>query len=173
MDTINYLLRNNLYFTVSLQCCLRKTTGHLLRGSCYERRSEDHYRACYWAGWWPYHQCEKTQIVEMVSGLAKMILQGMVQGGWRKGRQKKRWEDNISEWTGLVLGEALWKAEGQRGVEKSGCPIVLDAATVIQTKGWVSEWVRTMLSWRTQFRLSKSVKLLNIQELSFELLREV
>ena len=40
-----------------------------------------------------------------------MILQGKVQGGGRKGRQKKRWEDNISEWTGLGLGEALRKAE--------------------------------------------------------------
>ena len=45
------------------------------------------------------------------TGLAKMILQGKVQGGRRKGRQKKRWEDNISEWTGLGLGEALQKAE--------------------------------------------------------------
>ena len=44
------------------------------------------------------------------TGLAKMILQGTVQGGKRKGRQKK-WEDNISEWTGLGLGEALRKAE--------------------------------------------------------------
>ena len=35
------------------------------------------------------------------TGLAKMILQGTVQGGRRRGRQKKRWEDNITEWTGL------------------------------------------------------------------------
>ena len=40
-----------------------------------------------------------------------MILQGKVQGGRRKGTQKKGWEDNISEWTGLGLGEALRKAE--------------------------------------------------------------
>ena len=31
----------------------------------------------------------------------------MVQGGRKKGRQKKRWEDNISEWTGLGLSEAI------------------------------------------------------------------
>ena len=31
--------------------------------------------------------------------------------GTRKGRQKKRWEDNISEWTGFGLGEALRKVE--------------------------------------------------------------
>ena len=41
------------------------------------------------------------------TGLAKMVLQDTVQGGRRKGRQKKRWKDNITEWTGLKLGEAL------------------------------------------------------------------
>ena len=34
------------------------------------------------------------------SGLAKTILQGTMKGGKRQGRQKKRWEDNIKEWTG-------------------------------------------------------------------------
>ena len=34
------------------------------------------------------------------SGLAKTILQGTVKGGRRQGRQRKRWEDNIREWTG-------------------------------------------------------------------------
>ena len=41
------------------------------------------------------------------TGLAKMILQGTVQGGRRRGRQNKRWENNVAEWTGLKLGEAL------------------------------------------------------------------
>ena len=35
------------------------------------------------------------------SGLAKTILQGTVQGGRRRSRQRKRWEDNIKEWTGM------------------------------------------------------------------------
>ena len=34
-------------------------------------------------------------------GLAKTILQGTVKGGRSLGRQRKRWEDNIREWTGL------------------------------------------------------------------------
>jgi hypothetical protein len=34
------------------------------------------------------------------SGLSKTILQGTVQGKRRRGRQKKRWTDNIVEWTG-------------------------------------------------------------------------
>ena len=45
------------------------------------------------------------------SRLAKTIMQGTVQGGRRRGRQIKRWEDNIREWTGLTLGAAMRKAE--------------------------------------------------------------
>ena len=45
------------------------------------------------------------------SGLSKTVLQGTVQGGRRRGRQKKRWEDNIREWTGLELNQTLRKAE--------------------------------------------------------------
>ena len=47
------------------------------------------------------------------SGLAKAILQGTVQGGRRRGRQRKRWEDNIKEWTGLQWNIALRKAENR------------------------------------------------------------
>ncbi|KAJ8379015.1 hypothetical protein AAFF_G00231840 [Aldrovandia affinis] len=45
------------------------------------------------------------------SGLAKTILQGTVQGGRKRGRQKKRWEDNIQEWTQLRLSETVRAAE--------------------------------------------------------------
>ena len=45
------------------------------------------------------------------SGLAKTILQGTVKGGRRAGRQRKRWEDNFREWTGLEF------AKSQRAVE--------------------------------------------------------
>ena len=45
------------------------------------------------------------------SGLAKPILQGTVKGGRRQGRQRKRWEDNMREWTGLEFGKS------QRAVE--------------------------------------------------------
>ena len=47
------------------------------------------------------------------TGLAKMILQGTVQEGRRKGRQKTRWEDNVMERTGLKLDEALRKTENR------------------------------------------------------------
>lgn len=44
------------------------------------------------------------------SGLAKTILQGTVPGGRRRGRQKKRWEDNIKEWTGLSFADSQREA---------------------------------------------------------------
>ena len=40
------------------------------------------------------------------SGLAKTILQGTVKGEKRQGRQRKRLEDNIREWTGLEFGKS-------------------------------------------------------------------
>ena len=47
------------------------------------------------------------------AGLAKTILQGTVQGGRRRGRQKKRWENNISEWTGFKFCDALGERESK------------------------------------------------------------
>ena len=49
--------------------------------------------------------------VSRSSGLAKTILQGIVKRGRRQGRQRKRWADNIREWTGLDFGRS------QRAVE--------------------------------------------------------
>ena len=49
--------------------------------------------------------------VSRSSGLAKTILRGTVKGGRRQGRQWKRWEDNIREWTGLEF------AKSRRAVE--------------------------------------------------------
>ena len=51
-------------------------------------------------------------------GLAKMIIQDPVRGGRRKGSQEKRWEDNITEWTGLKLGEAKTNADNREGWRK-------------------------------------------------------
>ena len=70
--------------------------------------------------------------VSRPSGLAKIILQGTVKGGRRQGRQRKRWEDNTREWTGLEftksqravenrenggnwLGNHLWSPSDPRG----------------------------------------------------------
>ena len=39
--------------------------------------------------------------VSRSSGLAKTILQGTFRGQRKRGRQKKRWEDNVKDWTGM------------------------------------------------------------------------
>ena len=49
------------------------------------------------------------------SGMAKTIMQGTVNGARRRGRQKKRWEDNIKEWTGMGFGDSLRAAEDREG----------------------------------------------------------
>ena len=47
------------------------------------------------------------------SGLAKTISQGTVKRERRQGRQRKRWEDNIREWTGLEFGKSQRAVENQ------------------------------------------------------------
>ena len=49
------------------------------------------------------------------SGMAKTILQVAVKGARRRGRQKKRWEDNIKEWTGMGFRDSLRAAEDREG----------------------------------------------------------
>ena len=55
--------------------------------------------------------------VSRSSCLAKTILQGTVKGDRRQGRQRKRWEDNIREWTGLEFGKSQRAVENR---EKNG-----------------------------------------------------
>ena len=49
------------------------------------------------------------------SGMAKTILQGTVKGARRRGKKKKRWEDNIKEWMGMGFGDSLRAAEDREG----------------------------------------------------------
>ena len=64
--------------------------------------------------------------VSRSSGLAKTILQGTVKGGRRQGRQRKRWEESIREWTSLEF------AKSQRAVEnrKKGRKLVAKSSVV-------------------------------------------
>ena len=50
--------------------------------------------------------------VSMSSGLAKTI-QGTVKGKRKRGRQKKRWEDNIKEWRGIDFVSSTRAAENR------------------------------------------------------------
>ena len=61
--------------------------------------------------------------VSRSSGLAKTILQGTMKGGRKQGRQRKRWKDNIREWTGLEFSKSQKAVENREKwrklVEKS------------------------------------------------------
>ena len=53
--------------------------------------------------------------ISISSGMAQTILQGTMKGARRRGRQKKRWEDNIKGWTGMGFGDSLRAAEDREG----------------------------------------------------------
>ena len=66
--------------------------------------------------------------VSRSSGLAKTILQGTAKGGRRQGRQRKRWEDNNREWTGLEFGKSQRAMENREKWRK----LVAESAVVPQ-----------------------------------------
>ena len=51
--------------------------------------------------------------VSRSSGLAKTILQGTMKLKRKRGRQKKRWDDNIKEWTGMDFASLTRTAENR------------------------------------------------------------
>ena len=80
------------------------------------------------------HKLQWYGHVSHSSGLAKTILQGTVKGGRRQGRQKKGWEDNIREWTGLP------SPRGQLRTEKKGGNwlwILCSTPTTLVVKGFM------------------------------------
>ena len=62
------------------------------------------------------------------SGLAKAILQGTVKGGRRQGRQRKRREDNIREWTGLEFAKCQRAVENREKWRK----LIVKSSVVLQ-----------------------------------------
>ena len=57
------------------------------------------------------------------SGMAKTILQETVKRARRRGRQKKRWEDNIKELTEIGFGDSLSAAGGKELLQRHlWCP---------------------------------------------------
>ena len=69
-------------------------------------------------------------------GLAKPIMQGTVKGGRRQGRQRKRWEDNIREWTGLEFGKSQRAVENREKRRK----LVAKSSVVPQRPSRLRDW---------------------------------
>ena len=81
------------------------------------------------------HKLQWYGHVSRSSGLAKTFLQGTVKGGRRQGRQRKRWEDNIREWTGLELSKSLRAVENREKLRK----LVAKSSVVPQRPSWLRD----------------------------------
>ena len=74
--------------------------------------------------------------VSRSSGLAKTILQGTVKGGRRRGRQRKRWKDNIRQGMDRPGVQQVPEGSGEQGkMEKTVCKIICGAPTTLAVKG--------------------------------------
>ena len=65
----------------------------------------------------------------------KTILQGTVKGGRRQGRQRKRWEDKIREWTGLEFAKSQRAVENRENWRK----LVVKLSVVPQRPSWLKD----------------------------------
>ena len=68
------------------------------------------------------------------SGLVK-TLQGTVKGARRQGRQRKRWEDNMREWTGLEFSKSQRAVENTEKWRK----LVVKSSVVPQWPSWLRD----------------------------------
>ena len=66
--------------------------------------------------------------VSLSSGLAKTILRGTVKGEREQGRQRKKWENNIREWTGPEFAKAQRAVENREKWRK----LVVKSSVVLQ-----------------------------------------
>ena len=73
--------------------------------------------------------------VSRSSGLAKTILQGTVNRARREGRQSRRWEDNIRQWTGLEFGRSQRAVKNREKLRK----LVAKSSVVHQRRSWLRD----------------------------------
>ena len=97
-------------------------TTHLIQRPCYQRRSPCQDLAGNWTTRRLLKIVKRRKLqwhghVSRSSGLAKTILQGTVKGGRRQSKQRKRWEDNTREWTGLESGKSQRAVENRENGE--------------------------------------------------------
>jgi len=67
--------------------------------------------------------------------LQKTILQGTVEGSRRRGRPRKSWMNNITEWSGLHLQQLLRRAENRREWKKTAASSSLRSPRRLQSHG--------------------------------------
>ena len=71
----------------------------------------------------------------MRTALSKSIWQRHSERG-KKTRQRKRWEDNIREWTGLEFAKSQRAVQNRdRKLEETGCEVICGAPATLAVKG--------------------------------------
>ena len=98
---------------------LPQDTTRLIQRPCYQRGGQYHDPAGNRTTRGPHDHCKEMQSAVVWSRLpfitsGQTISQGTVKGGRRQGGQRKRWEDNIREWTGLEFGKSQRAVENRR-----------------------------------------------------------
>ena len=87
------------------------------------------------------NNCEKRKlrwfghVIRSRSGLYKKVVQGTVPGNRKKGRQKKRWEDNIRDWTRLDFNSSQRAAEDRQRWKKIVADVNSGAPTTLMVPG--------------------------------------
>ena len=65
--------------------------------------------------------------------------------GKKTRRQRKRWEDNIREWTGLEFTKSQRAVENREKWKKTGCKIICGAPTTLAVKGYMTEVIPSLV----------------------------
>ena len=64
-----------------------------------------------------------------------------------KGRQRRRWEDNIREWTAPEVHKVTEGSGKQGKMEEIGCKIICGAPTILAVKGYIMRMTRMYISY--------------------------
>ena len=103
-----------------------KTYLHFLLGARDRRLGAEHYQLpCGFTGT-SSGSCKETEVarfghVTRHDSLSETIFQGTLEGGRRRGRQRKCWMDNSKEWTSLPMPELHYKGHLQQRLEEDLC----------------------------------------------------
>ena len=66
---------------------------------------------------------------------SKTILQDTLEGGRRRGQQRKRWMDDVNEWTSLPMSELLQMVSRRKGWKRISLIVCQVPSTTQSVKG--------------------------------------
>ena len=96
---------------------LRCDALYFLQRPCDERGDSQQNPECNWSAWWSSNHGKENE-TQMVWPHLKIFGHGedsSVGDNERNKKERKRWEDNIKEWTGIGIGDSLRAAEDREG----------------------------------------------------------